>query len=170
MSSVGIQVVGPSRALAPNAIGYIAKALNSLLADAFALYLKTKNFHWHITGPHFRDYHLLFDDQAAQLLALTDPLAERVRTLGEGTLRSAGHVVRLQRVVDNNAEHVAPRGMLSELSGDNIQLTVRLREAYQLCDECGDIATAALLSGWIQNAEERTRVLLDICNDLDSDE
>ncbi len=122
----------------------IAAALNAILADVFALYVKTKNFHWHMSGPHFRDYHLLLDEQAEQLLAMTDPVAERVRKLGGLTLRSIGHISRAQRIVDNDAEYVEPLDMLAELAEDNKATTARLREAHDVCDEHRDVATASL--------------------------
>src|SRR6184192_489505 len=121
----------------------LSGALNVLLADLFALYLKTKNFHWHVSGPHFRDYHLLLDEQAGQIYDITDMIAERVRKLGGTTLRSIGHIARLQRVLDNDADYVTPLDMLSELRDDNLQLTARMREAHNACDEHGDVATAS---------------------------
>ena len=147
--------------LAPNAVRDIAGAMNILLADMFALYLKTKNFHWHISGPHFRDYHLLLDEQADQIFSTTDAIAERVRKIGGMTLRSIGHVARLQRVLDNNAEYVAPDDMLAELRDDNKQVAARLRETHGLCDEHDDVATASLLEVWIDEAERRTWFLFE---------
>src|SRR6185369_14270966 len=132
----------------------IAGALNAILADVFALYLKTKNFHWHMSGPHFRDYHLLLDDQSAQIYATTDVIAERSRKLGGTTLRSIGHIARLQRVLDNDADFVTPLDMLAELRDDNMQLASRMRETHSLCDEHGDVATASLLEVWIDEAEQ----------------
>src|SRR5712672_1080029 len=131
----------------------IAAALNLLLADMFALYIKTKNFHWHMSGPHFRDYHLLLDEQADQIYATTDPIAERVRKLGATTLRSIGHIARLQRVLDNDADYVTPLDMLAELREDNAQLADRMGETHGVCEEHGDIATASLLEVWIDEAE-----------------
>src|SRR6267142_4649031 len=131
--------------LSSNATGDISGALNLLLADLFALYLKTKNFHWHVSGPHFRDYHLLLDEQADQIYATTDPVAERVRKLGGTTLRSIGQISRLQRVKDNDADYVTPADMLAELREDNRDLAQRMRETHGLCDEHGDIASASLL-------------------------
>jgi starvation-inducible DNA-binding protein len=139
----------------------IAAAMNAILADVFALYLKTKNFHWHMSGPHFRDYHLLFDEQAAQIFAMTDPIAERVRKVGGSTLRSIGHIARMQRVVDSDAESVQALDMLSELCGDNWQLSARLREAHSVCDEHRDIATASLIEVWIDETEQRTWFLFE---------
>ena len=125
------------------------------LADMYALYLKTKNFHWHVSGPHFRDYHLMLDEQAAEIFATTDEIAERARKLGGTTLRSIGHIARLQRVVDNDADFVAPDDMLAELKDDNLQLTQRMRETHDVCDEHSDVATASLLENWIDQAERR---------------
>jgi starvation-inducible DNA-binding protein len=144
-----------------SAVQNVSGSLNSLLADMIALYIKTKNFHWHVSGPHFRDYHLLLDDQAGQILASTDVIAERVRKLGETTLRSVGHVARLQRIFDNDADDVAPADMLAELREDNFQLAERLRETHALCDEHKDVATASLLEGWIDEAEGRAWFLLE---------
>ena len=150
----------------PNALGAaatrdISGALNQLLADVFALYLKTKNFHWHVSGPHFRDYHLLLDEQADQIYATADPIAERVRKLGGGTLRSIGHIARLQRVLDNDADYVSPLDMLAELREDNLQLTVHMRALHGVCDEHGDVATASLLEVWIDEAERRVWFLFE---------
>jgi starvation-inducible DNA-binding protein len=147
--------------LKPNAVKDISGALNILLADMFALYLKTKNFHWHVSGPHFRDYHLLLDEQAAQIFATTDDIAERVRKVGGTTLRSIGHVGRLQRVLDNDADFVTPMDMLAELRDDNKQLTTSLREVHDVCDEHGDVATASLIEVWIDEAERRTWFLFE---------
>ena len=139
----------------------ITGALNALLADVFALYLKTKNFHWHMSGPHFRDYHLLLDEQADQIYATTDPIAERVRKLGGSTLRSIGHIARLQRVLDNDAEYVTPLDMLAELREDNKMLAARLREVHDVVDEHRDIATASLIENWIDETERRTWFLFE---------
>ena len=144
-----------NEALGANAVRDISASLNALLADMFGLYLKTKNFHWHVTGPHFRDYHLLLDDQAAQIFAATDTIAERVRKLGGTTLRSIGHIARLQRITDNDANGVTPQDMLSELREDNLQLAVSMRGAHALCDEHGDVASASLLENWIDETEQR---------------
>jgi starvation-inducible DNA-binding protein len=138
-----------------------AAALNGLLADTFALYLKTKNFHWHMSGPHFRDYHLLLDEQADQLFAMTDPLAERVRKLGELTLHSIGEIARMQRVTDNDAEYVEPLDMLAELREDNQELAARMREAHDVCDEARDLASASLIEVWIDETERRTWFLYE---------
>ncbi len=144
-----------------NAARDVSAALNLLLADMFALYLKTKNFHWHVSGPHFYGLHLMFDEQAAQILGTTDALAERVRKIGNTTLRSTGHVGRLQRVLDNDADYVTPRDMLAELREDNLQLVQNLREAHGLCDESEDVATASLLENWIDEAEKRIWFLFE---------
>jgi starvation-inducible DNA-binding protein len=139
----------------------IAGALNALLADMFALYLKTKNFHWHVSGPHFRDYHLLLDEQSNQIFAATDPIAERVRKIGGTTLRSIGHVGRLQRILDNDADFVTPLDMLAELRDDNRRLLASLRETHDLCDEHGDVATASLIENWVDEAERRVWFLFE---------
>jgi len=139
----------------------VTGAMNAILADVFALYLKTKNFHWHMSGPNFRDYHLLLDEQGEQLFAMTDPIAERVRKLGGGTLRSIGHIARLKRVDDNDAEYVEPTDMLAELCEDNKALAARLREAHGVCDERHDIATASLIEVWIDETERRTWFLFE---------
>jgi starvation-inducible DNA-binding protein len=144
-----------------NAVRDISGMLNALLADVFALYVKTKNFHWHMSGPHFRDYHLLLDEQAAQLLAMTDPMAERVRKLGGLTLHSIGQIGREQRISDNDAPYVEPLDMLAELKEDNQSLARRLREAHNVCDEHRDIATASLLEVWVDEAERRTWFLFE---------
>jgi starvation-inducible DNA-binding protein len=135
--------------------------LNILLADMFDLYLKTKNFHWHVSGSHFRDFHLLFDEQAEQTLAATDIMAERVRKVGGTTLRSIGHIARLQRVSDNDADFVTPRDMLAELREDNGQLVSRMRQTHSLCEEHGDVASASLLEIWIDEAERRIWFLFE---------
>jgi starvation-inducible DNA-binding protein len=147
--------------LKPNAVRDLAGALNILLADMFGLYLKTKNFHWHMSGPHFRDYHLLLDEQGDQILAATDAIAERVRKLGGTTLRSIGHIGRLQRIEDNDADFVTAMDMLAELRDDNKQLVARMRETHDLCDEHSDVATASLLEVWIDEAERRTWFLYE---------
>ena len=139
----------------------ITGAMNGILADVFALYLKTKNFHWHMSGPHFRDYHLLLDEQADQLFAMTDPIAERVRKLGGITLRSIGQISRTQRVLDNDAEYVEPLDMLAELAGDNKTLAARLRQAHNVCDKHRDLATASLIEVWIDESERRTWFLFE---------
>src|SRR5262249_41664015 len=143
------------------AVRDVSAALNILLADMFALYMKTKNFHWHVSGPHFRDYYLLLDEQGDQIFAATDAIAERVRKVGGTTLRSIGQVARLQRVLDNDAQYVTPLDMLAELRDDNEQLAASLREAHALCDEHGDVASASLLENWIDEAERRTWFLYE---------
>ena len=140
----------------------ISGAMNAILADVFALYLKTKNFHWHMSGPHFRDYHLLLDEQADQLFAMTDPIAERIRKIGGLTLRSIGHISRIQRVLDNDAEYVEPLDMIAELADDNKTMAARLRGAHNVCDEHRDVATASLIEGWIDETERRTWFLSEI--------
>ncbi len=147
--------------LGDNARRDITGALNALLADVFALYLKTKNFHWHMSGPHFRDYHLLLDEQADQLFAMTDPIAERVRKVGGLTIRSIGQISRTQRLLDNDAEYVEPSDMLAELADDNRILAVSLRQAHNVCDEHGDIATASLIEVWVDETERRTWFLFE---------
>src|SRR5258708_2448229 len=141
--------------LGANATKDLSAALTQLLADMLALYLKTKNFHWHVSGPHFRDYHLMFDDQAAAILAATDAMAERARKLGGTTLRSVGHIGRLQRVPDNDAAYVTPTDMLAELRDDNLDMAARMRETHGVADEYRDVATASLLETWIDEAEGR---------------
>jgi starvation-inducible DNA-binding protein len=147
--------------LKPNAVRDLAGALNILIADMFGLYVKTKNFHWHVSGPHFRDYHLLLDEQGEQIFATTDVIAERVRKIGGTTLRSIGHIGRLQRIGDNDADFVTPMDMLAELRDDNKQLTTRMREIHDLCEERRDVATASLLEVWIDEAERRTWFLFE---------
>jgi starvation-inducible DNA-binding protein len=146
----------------------IAGAMNAILADVFALYLKTKNFHWHMSGPHFRDYHLLLDEQADQIYAMTDPIAERVRKVGGTTLRSIGDIARKQRVLDNDAEYVEPEDMLAELREDNQALTARLREAHGVCEEHEDVATTSLIEIWIDETERRTWFLFEASRRGDS--
>src|SRR5437868_7343168 len=147
--------------LTRSAVKDIAGTMNAILADVFALYLKTKNFHWHMSGPHFRDYHLLLDEHGDQLFAMTDPIAERVRKLGGLTIKSIGHVSRIQRVLDNDADYVEPRDMLAELAEDNKTLTARLRETHEVCDEYRDIASASLIEVWIDESERRTWFLFE---------
>jgi starvation-inducible DNA-binding protein len=139
----------------------IAGSMNAILADVFALYMKTKNFHWHMSGPHFRDYHLLLDEQADQLYAMTDPIAERIRKTGGATLRSIGQIARIQRVKDNDADYVEPLDMLAELREDNQTLAARLREVHEVVDELRDIATASLIETWIDETERRTWFLFE---------
>src|SRR5450759_2534047 len=148
--------------LTPSATKDVAGAMNAILADVFALYLKTKNFHWHMSGPHFRDYHLLLDEHGDQLFAMTDPIAERIRKIGGLTIKSIGHISRLQRVLDNDADYVDPPDMIAELADDNKTLAARLREAHNVCDEHRDVATASLIDVWIDETERRTWFLSEI--------
>jgi starvation-inducible DNA-binding protein len=147
--------------LGANATKDISGGLNILLADVFGLYMKTKNFHWHVSGPHFRDYHLLLDDQATQIDGMADPIAERVRKLGGNTIRSIGHIKKLQRVLDNDADYVTPQDMLAELREDNKQLTRNMRILHEVCDEHNDVATASLLENWIDESEQRAWFLFE---------
>jgi starvation-inducible DNA-binding protein len=147
--------------LGPDATKDVAAGLNLLLADVFALYVKTKNFHWHVSGPHFRDYHLLLDEQATQIFAITDAIAERVRKIGGITLRSIGQISRMQRLLDNDADYVTPLDMLAELRDDGMQLAARMRQTHAVCEEHGDVATASLLEVWIDEAERRTWFLFE---------
>lgn len=153
--------------LLPKAVADISGALNVILADTFALYLKTKNFHWHISGPHFRDLHLLLDEQSAQILATADDIAERVRKIGGTTLRSISHIAELQTLKDNNEEFVAPGEMLRELLNDNKKVVARMRKVHALADEHGDVATASLLENYIDGAERRTWFLFEASRPLD---
>jgi starvation-inducible DNA-binding protein len=145
----------------PEAVKNISGALNALLADVFSLYLKTKNFHWHMSGPHFRDYHLLLDEHADQIFAMSDDIAERVRKIGGTTVRSIGHVARLKRIDDNDAEFVTPEDMLAELRENELALIHSMRAAHDLCDEAGDVATASLLENWIDQAQRRNWFLFE---------
>jgi starvation-inducible DNA-binding protein len=153
--------LGTPTDLGADAVRDISAALNALLADMFALYLKTKNFHWHVSGPHFRDFHLLLDEQADQIFATTDPIAERVRKIGGTTLRSIGQIAAQKRLLDNDADFVTPLDMLAELRDDNKQLTSEMRRTHALCDEYDDVATASLLEVWIDEAERRTWFLYE---------
>ena len=159
MSTAAKTVTRPSLAtpsdLGPKAIKDIAAALNALLADTFVLYLKTKNFHWHVSGPHFRDYHLMFDEHADQIFAMTDVLAERVRKIGGTTLRSIGDIARHQRIADNDAPYVDPFDMLAELRDDQQRFITSLREAHEVCGEHGDVATTSILENFIDETERR---------------
>ena len=147
--------------LSADATRDIGAALNGLLADVFAIYLKTKNFHWHMTGPHFRDYHLLLDEHGDQIFAMTDPIAERVRKIGGRTLLSIGQISRTQRIADNDADYVDPHDMLAELREDNLRLTSAMRQVHDTCDEYGDVATASLLEVWIDETERRSWFLTE---------
>jgi starvation-inducible DNA-binding protein len=160
--------LGTPTSLRADATRDISGALNVLLADMFALYMKTKNFHWHTSGPHFRDYHLLLDEQAEQIYGATDGIAERVRKVGGTTVRSIGHISRLQRVLDNDADYVTPQDMLAELRDDNEQLASRMRETHGVCDEHGDVASASLLENWIDEAERRTWFLFEAARQGDA--
>jgi starvation-inducible DNA-binding protein len=145
----------------PEAVQDITGALNALLADVFALYVKTKNFHWHMSGPHFRDFHLLLDDHGDQIFAMTDEIAERVRKIGGTTIRSIGHIARLKRVLDNDAEYVTPTDMLSELHEDEKALVLSMRAIHTLCDDAGDVATASVLENWIDQSQRRSWFLFE---------
>ncbi len=147
--------------LSEEATQSISTALTGLLADTFALYIKTKNFHWHVSGPHFRDYHLMLDEQSAEILAMTDPMAERARKIGGTTLRSIGHIAKESRIADNDADYVDPLDMLAELRDDNGELIGRMREVHDLCDEHNDVATASLLENWIDESEKRVWFLFE---------
>ena len=151
----------------PKSVQEITGALNALLADTFALYLKTKNFHWHMSGPHFRDYHLLLDDHGDQIFAMTDPVAERARKLGGITIHSIGEIATYQRLKDNNEQHVAPKAMLGELFADNRKLTASLRSTHEVCDRHNDVATASLIEVWIDETERRAWFLGEIVDSLD---
>ena len=160
MATAPAQLKTPTN-LERNAIGSVAEALNAILADSFALYIKTKNFHWHVSGPHFRDYHLMLDDQATQILGTTDAIAERVRKIGATTLRSIGHIARLQRIEDSDAEFVSAKDMLAELHRDNLALVESLREAKAIVDAAGDNGTSGILDDWTDQAEERAWFLFE---------
>jgi starvation-inducible DNA-binding protein len=147
--------------LQAEAVSAVSAELNKLLADTFALYLKTKNFHWHVSGPHFRDYHLMLDEQSEQIFATTDDLAERVRKIGGTTLRSIGHIAKLQRIADNDSTFVPPLEMLRELTADNKAMAAAMREAHQVADKHEDVATASLLETFIDQAERRTWFLFE---------
>ena len=153
--------------LKDKAVAEISQALNGILADSFALYLKTKNFHWHVSGPHFRDYHLLFEEQAAAIFATTDEIAERVRKIGGTTLRSIGHIGKLQSIADNDAEFVGPNEMLRELMNDNKAVAAAMRKAHEVCDEHDDIASASLLENFIDATEKRTWFLFEASRKAD---
>lgn len=158
---VKTETLGTPTDLGRDAVRDISGALNALLADMFALYIKTKNFHWHVSGPHFRDFHLLLDEQATEIYATTDPIAERVRKIGGTTIRSIGQIAAQKRLGDNDADFVTPLDMLAELREDNKQLTSEMRRTHALCDEHGDVATASLLENWIDESERRTWFLFE---------
>jgi len=162
------EALGTPTDLGTDAVRDISAALNALLADAFALYLKTKNFHWHVSGPHFRDFHLLLDEHADQIFAITDPIAERVRKIGGTTLRSIGQIAAQKRILDNDADFVTPRDMLAELREDNKQLISEMRRTHALCDDYNDVATAGLLEVWIDEAERRTWFLFEATRTVES--
>jgi starvation-inducible DNA-binding protein len=153
--------------LSTNAAKAIAEELNAILADSFALYLKTKNFHWHMSGPHFRDYHLMLDEQSDQIFATTDPIAERVRKLGGRTIRSIGHIAKLTRIKNNDAEFVSPLDMLSELANDNRTVAAAMRKAHDVCDDHKDVATASLLEVYIDDTERRIWFLFEASRGAD---
>jgi starvation-inducible DNA-binding protein len=146
----------------------ISAAMNGILADVFALYLKTKNFHWHMSGPHFRDYHVMLDEQADQIYAMADPIAERIRKVGGTTLRSIGHIARTQRILDNDALYVEPSDMLAELCEDNKTIVARLREAHNVCEDHKDIATTSMIEVWIDETERRTWFLFEAGRPVDA--
>jgi starvation-inducible DNA-binding protein len=148
--------------LSGDAVVEITRELRKMLADVFALYLKTKNFHWHMSGPHFRDYHLLLDEQGSQIFAMTDDIAERARKIGGTTIKSISDVSKHQRLKDNNHEDVAPDDMLAELRADNLELTRNMRAAHEICDKHNDVATASLIEVWIDETERRTWFLSEI--------
>ena len=150
-------------------VAAVSEALNGLLADSFALYLKTKNFHWHVSGPHFRDYHLMLDEQAADIFATTDDMAERVRKIGGTTLRSIGHIAQLQTIEDNNDDFVPPGAMLKELMDDNKKVAANMRKAHEVADEHDDIATASLIENWIDQTEKRTWFLFEAARGASND-
>jgi starvation-inducible DNA-binding protein len=149
--------------IAAESVKDISGSLTALLADVFTLYVKTKNFHWHMSGPRFRDYHMLLDEHGEQFFDMTDEIAERVRKIGGTTLRSIGHITRIKRIDDNDADYVSPDDMLSELWEDNKALILSMRGAHELCDEAGDVASASLLENWIDTAQRRSWFLYEIC-------
>jgi starvation-inducible DNA-binding protein len=161
LKSVRMEPLRTPTDLGESAVKDISAAMNGILADSFALYLKTKNFHWHMSGPHFYGYHTMLDEQAGQILAMTDPMAERVRKMGGSTLRSVGQIARLQRIPDNDADFVEPSDMLAELRDDNQVLATRMREVHELCQEHRDISSASLIESWIDEAERRTWFLFE---------
>jgi starvation-inducible DNA-binding protein len=151
--------------ITPKSVTEISLALTTLLADVFTLYVKTKNFHWHMSGPHFRDYHLLLDEQGDQLFAMTDDIAERVRKIGGTTLRSIGHIARITRVADNDADYVTPKDMLSELWEDNKALVLHMKSAHGLCDDASDVASTSVIENWIDETQRRAWFLYEISRD-----
>ena len=163
----GAQLITPTD-LKAVATTDISAAMNGILADIFALYLKTKNFHWHMSGPHFRDYHVMLDEQADQIYAMADPIAERIRKVGGTTLRSIGHIARTQRIMDNDALYVEPSDMLAELCEDNKTMVARLREAHNVCEDHKDIATTSMIEVWIDETERRTWFLFEAGRPVDA--
>lgn len=161
--SIAGRFLGTPTDLGADATRDITAGLAGLLADVFALYIKTKNFHWHMSGPCFRDYHLLLDEQGDQLFAMIDPIAERARKIGGTTIRSISDIAGRQRILDNNADYVDPQGMLAELHGDNKQLVAEMRRVHELCDEYADVATASLFEVWIDETERRSWFLYESC-------
>jgi starvation-inducible DNA-binding protein len=168
MATVGVRALRTPTDLDEGAAKNVCANLNLMLSDVFALYLKTKNFHWHVSGPHFRDYHLLLDEQATQIFEMTDPIAERIRKIGGRTIRSIGEIARNQRLMDNDADFVTPHDMLMELCEDNQQLTESFREVHDLCERARDIATASLIEVWIDETERRTWFLYETTRRLKS--
>jgi starvation-inducible DNA-binding protein len=161
MKAQGLASQAPGTDIVPQAVGKISAALNALVADVFALYVKTKNFHWHVSGPHFRAYHLLLDEQGEQLIGVIDDIAERVRKIGGTTVRSIGHIARIASIADNDAESVTPEDMLSELLDDNKTLLINMMRAHDLCERAGDVAGASALEMWIDDAQKRAWFLQD---------
>ena len=161
-----IDVLDTPSDLKEKGIQKVAEAVNGLVADAFALYIKTKNYHWHMSGRHFRDYHLLLDEQADQIFATIDPLAERVRKLGENTIRSVAHIAQLQRVKDNDEDFVAPKDMLVDLMNENKKMAKSMRDAHKVADDAEDVATASLLEVYIDETERRTWFLFETTREL----
>lgn len=161
--SIADRVLGTPTDLGADATRDISAGLAGLLADVFALYLKTKNFHWHMSGPNFRDYHLLLDEQGEQIFAMTDAIAERARKIGGTTIRSISDIAGRQRLLDNNEAYVDPQDMMAELHGDNKQLVAEMRRVHELCDSYSDVATASLLEVWIDEAERRSWFLYESC-------
>lgn len=161
--SIADRFLGTPTDLGADATRDISAGLAGLLADVFALYLKTKNFHWHMSGPNFRDYHLMLDEQSDQIFAMTDPIAERARKIGGTTIRSISDIAGRQRILDNNADYVDPADMLAELQGDNKQMVAEMRRVHELCDSYADVATASLLEVWIDETERRSWFLYESC-------
>ena len=167
-NDTSVEALNTPNDLGDNATAQIASEINMLVADAFALYVKTKNFHWHMSGPHFRDYHLMLDEQSEQIFATTDPLAERVRKLGQRTLHSIGQINTVTRVKNNDADFVNPADMLKELCADNKAMAANMRHAHEVCDDNKDVATASLLEEYIDQTERRTWFLFEAARGADS--